>query len=488
MPRVRRLNGRMLPTAPQPIPFGVGERLNAPGGHEVGTGSLFGKILSVITAPITAPIKAIAKVTAKIPVIGPLTHIVSEAAAAPANVAVSIASGERLDHVAVDALKAQLKIVKDVAPYAQTVVSFVPGIGTGVSAAIGAGAALAEGQSITQAAKAAIRGAIPGGPIAAAGFDLATKVASGENVAKAALETARNQLPQGAQQAFDIGLAVVTGEKIQTALTKGLVTLAPEGLQSVLNAGTAALQSVPGLADAIKSVAPGSATEGFKLAAGLLSHSGINEKSLSTLRSTLPPEVVQGFDAALKTQVPHIAWLTNVVTSPTATDTATALQQLAKLSPADQKKLIELQQLSTLTPTQKTQLIALKASMDAKAAAAAAPKPAPKPPQMTEPIKRTAPQMPAPKAPAKPAAPAAPARGPYAPYPKIGAVAGLGDCGPECHTLGNPITQMPADMRRAGMSAVHGSQGRPRMVHSPDGKNYLFEINHGVLSARECRT
>lgn len=107
---------------------------------------------------------------------------------------------------------------EDIGSYATTVVALVPGVGTGVSAALSAGLALAQGKNITDAVKAGIRGAIPGGAIAAAGFDVAVKVASGANVGQATLEEARAQLPPGAaQQAFDVGLAVVTGEKHQQA-------------------------------------------------------------------------------------------------------------------------------------------------------------------------------------------------------------------------------------------------------------------------------
>ena len=483
--------------------LGLGEHLILPVGtgfvDGVGVGNIFGDIVKVVTAPITAPIKAIAKVTAKIPVLGNITHIVSEAASAPANVAVSIASGERLDHVAMDALKAQLKIVKDVAPYATTVISFVPGIGSGVAAAIGAGAALAEGQSITDAIKSAVRSAIPGGPLVQAGFDVAMKVGSGENVAKAALESARGVLPPAAQKAFDIGLAVASGEKIQTALAKGLLSLAGTQLQAVLGAGADAIAKTPGLSDALKTVEAGPASEGFHLAAGLLSHAGINEKSLAAVRSQLPPQVVQGFDQALKSQIPHTAWLANVVSAPLGASPAqVALAQIAKLPIAQQQQL---QAIAKLTPDQQNQLKQLAAltpdqqkALVAKVTAAATPHPAPK---MPEPVRKVAMIQPKPVAP-KPATPApAPAPAPvattatpkppsaYAPYPPMGVSGSLSGCGDMSGaTWGPPITRMSDMMQWAGRSAVHGSRGRPRMVGAPDGTTYLFSMDNGVLTAR----
>jgi hypothetical protein len=455
---------------------------------------------------ITAPVRAVEDVASKaehavskIPVIGDVTHVVSEVYTAPFRIADNIASGERLDHVALSALKDQLKIAKDVAPYAQTVVAFVPGVGTGVAAAIGAGAALAEGQSITEAAKAAIRGAIPGGALAQGGFDLAMKVAAGENVGKAALETARAQLPAGAQQAFDVGLAVATGEKLQTALTKGLTSLAGAQLQTVLAAGAKAVASTPGLADALKNIAPGSETEGFQLAAGLLSHSGMNERALTAVRSQLPADVVRGFDAALKTQAPHVSWLANVVRAPVPA---------AKAAPAAPTgpKILE--------PPKKT--------------AAAPSKPATGPIVHEPPKKASGPIVHEP-----PKTAATKFTGKYGPYPKMAktgvsapphgphgphgggghhghgggrrgaprifrggrAVPGWDDYYPlpaevittteTCRTWSD-LVPIPPSMVQAVKTAIGSSGGRPTTMRADNGSLYLFTVEDGGIAARRC--
>lgn len=271
-------------------------------------------------SPIKAATRAVSsavKSVEKIPVVGNVVNLVERAYTAPIEIGKKIASGERLDHVAMDALKSQIKLAKDAAPYAATVVALVPGIGTGAAAAISAGAALAEGKSIDEATKAAIRGALPGGALAQVAFDVATKVASGEKLEQAALESARNQLPPGPQQAaFDIGVAVAHGEKIQNAVAKGLVNLAGTQVQTVLADGVKALATTPGLADALKQVPPGAAEEGFKLAAGLLSKSGVGEKAVAAVRDNLPSDMKQGFDAALKSQEAHYAWVKNVTGQP----------------------------------------------------------------------------------------------------------------------------------------------------------------------------
>jgi len=419
----------------------------------------------------------------KIPVVGNIAHIVGEAAAAPFVLAKNIASGERLDHALVGSLKDQVKIVKDVAPYATTVISLVPGIGTGVAAAVAAGAALAEGQSISQAAKAAIRGAIPGGSIAASGFDLAQKVASGENVGKAVLESARASLPAGpAQQAFDIGTAVATGEKIQNAVVRSLSNLAPAQLQTIVSAGEQAVASTPGLSDALKAIGSNpEAAQGFKIAAGVLSHEGAGLPALAAVRAKLTPTAQQGFDAAVASQTPVAS------TAPTAT----ARPPVATTHP----------------PVMQT--------------------PPAKPPATHPPVMATA----TPK----------PQSGPkYGPYPKTFALSGPLDAGhggggghghgggghgghgrggrrpffgpgfgpgwgwggpwtgPDvnvtvnppptatCRTWGAPITDMPQAMIWAGRSAVNGSKGQPRVVQGPDGVDYLFSIENGALVARPC--
>lgn len=401
----------------------------------------------------------------KIPVVGDVTHIVGEAVMAPFHIVEGIASGERLDHVALGALKDQIRIVKDIAPYAQTIVSLVPGVGTGVSAAIGMGTALAEGQSITAAAKAAIRGAIPGGALVTSGFDLAMKVASGENVAKATLESARETLPPEAQKAYDIGLAVVTGEKLQKALVNGIISAAPAQLQAAVAAGEQAIGSVPGLAVALKSVPAGDAVRGFKLAAGLMSHAAVGEPVLAAARAKLSPSEQQGFDAALQTQAPHTSWV-------------------AKIS--------------------------------SRVAA----------PKITEPPKKTpAPVVVAMKRPGAPHA--AVAYGPYP--PRTGAVSapphggeghhgggghghghpfhgsrpfGRGGGQPDwwwgvpyspeiitttetCRTWSDPIA-MPPDMEHAARVALNVSKGRPTAVRGPDNVLYQFAIENGQMTARAC--
>ncbi len=110
--------------------------------------------------------------------------------------------------------------LKESVRFAAMVAPFVPGLGTGVAAALGAANALASGEPITDALIAAAKNAIPGGAIAQAGFETAINIAKGKNLQDAALESLRSRLPGGpaAQAAFDAGLALAKGQNIQNAV------------------------------------------------------------------------------------------------------------------------------------------------------------------------------------------------------------------------------------------------------------------------------
>ena len=133
-----------------------------------------------------------------------------------------------------------LSVAGDVLAVAQVVISFVPGIGAGVNAAIAAGSALARGENITDALAEATKNALPGGPVAAAAFDAAVAagkaIASGQNIGDAALAATRAALPsEEAKKAFDVGLAVVHGQNVQQALVAATISLAPEAQKVAAN-------------------------------------------------------------------------------------------------------------------------------------------------------------------------------------------------------------------------------------------------------------
>jgi hypothetical protein len=225
--------------------------------------------------PIT---NAAGSVLSHIPVAGTLVKSVANLVATPLNVADQLAKGGRIDKVAMGNLKNALASVKQVAPYAQLVLAAVPGVGTGLSGAIGAGLALASGQNISDALIAGVRGALPGGPLAAAAFDvahaamqgkpitqialnalpispaqksalvqgvqLARDLANGKNVAQSAVDAATHALPADLQKAVQIGAALAHAKSLQSAV--GTLASAAVLTNQVQN-GVAAAQQIKAL-------------------------------------------------------------------------------------------------------------------------------------------------------------------------------------------------------------------------------------------------
>ncbi len=129
------------------------------------------------------------------------------------------ARGENIAKAAQKAFQAGIGDVRKSLQFAAMVAPFVPGIGTGVAAALGAANALAAGQPITDALIAAARNAVPGSAIAQFAFDAAMNLAKGKKIGEALLDSARSRLPGGpaAQAAFDAALALAKGKNIQDA-------------------------------------------------------------------------------------------------------------------------------------------------------------------------------------------------------------------------------------------------------------------------------
>lgn len=144
--------------------------------------------------------------------------------------AAATARGENVLKAAQKALQAGVGDVRESLRFAAMVAPFVPGLGTGVAAALGAANALASGERITDALIAGARNAVPGGALAQTAFDTATNLVKGKSLGDAALAAARSRLPGGAaaQAAFDAGLALAKGRNIQEAIIAGGGRLLPK--------------------------------------------------------------------------------------------------------------------------------------------------------------------------------------------------------------------------------------------------------------------
>ena len=134
-------------------------------------------------------------------------------------------------------------------PHAQAALSFVPGVGSGLSGALGAAHALAKGKGVDDALIAAAAGVIPGGPLAQAAFMAAASVAQGkpiDTVVLAALPVSPAE-KLALAKSLTVVKAVATGGRVDTALynaaAQSLQAAAGQALQQGVAFGQAAVLS-----------------------------------------------------------------------------------------------------------------------------------------------------------------------------------------------------------------------------------------------------
>lgn len=205
-----------------------------------------GREIGHVTKPIQTAAGKVSKAIKKVPIVGaPLGAVFDvsyHGTFGMLNATVSISQGQRIDKALLGQLHDAVNDFKQVGPYAQMVISMVPGVGQGVSAAMSAGLALANGQPIAEALKAGALGAIPGGPLVQsavrASVETIQHVAKGEklnlaNIAQTAGGVAAGALglPKAASDALTAGIAttgnIVRGQPLDKALTDGAVHALP---------------------------------------------------------------------------------------------------------------------------------------------------------------------------------------------------------------------------------------------------------------------
>jgi hypothetical protein len=299
-----------------------------------------------------------------------------------AEAAIYAATGQHVTVTSVSVSPAQI------AAAVQAVMSFVPVIGTGINAAIAAGTALANGENITDAIVAGAKNALPGGPLASKGFDIAygavKAIANGQPLDEIALAAAREALPSdAAKKAFDIGTAIAHGQNVQQALVSEAASFAAGQLDKI------ALP--PMLTEVARSIPP----EATRVATAIVNHPELANLAASEIARRLGTNEVTVNTASKAV---------------TAAKNSSAMAELAKLTPQQQKDLVAYIALARLTPDQQKQLAEyIKAKTK--------PKPLMSVHETTparKPVVATAPKA-APK-------PTVTARaGVYPPYPKMGA-------------------------------------------------------------------
>jgi len=104
--------------------------------------------------------------------------------------AMAAARGENVVKAMQKAAQGQIGDLRKSLQFAAMVAPFIPGLGSGVAAALGAANALAAGQPISEALIAAARSAVPGGAVAQLAFDTAMNLAKGKNIGESLLNSA----------------------------------------------------------------------------------------------------------------------------------------------------------------------------------------------------------------------------------------------------------------------------------------------------------
>lgn len=303
-----------------------------------------GKVAKGATKIVTAPVKLAAKAgrtigkqLGKVPVVGGgLKGVFDLTLNAPFQVAGHVASGQRLDKVALGALRDHVHSVKAVAPYAQTVISIVPGVGQGISAGIGAGLALASGQPISKALLEGVKSALPGGALSKSLFDATQAVIEGKSISSIALNAlpldanakkgisvaldvtgrlARGQrvdhaliaqadkalilLPSDARKALTIGTAMGEAQRLQKIASRHISVPA---LQQLQRGGANLINASPMLASAGSVLKSTGARTGYSVGMGVLAVKNPQPFHVAAIRGRLSADQRAGFDMAVATR------------------------------------------------------------------------------------------------------------------------------------------------------------------------------------------
>ena len=277
---------------------------------------------------------SVADTLGKVPLVGPgLKGLYGYTYGALIQSADNVVSGVRVDKVLSRHFESQVQNIKEVAPYVQTVISVVPGIGPGISGAISAGLTLAQGRPIDEALVAAVVGAVPGGALAKSVAKMGFAVASGKPLSDIAVSAL--PIPPAARDALKAGLRVASdvaqGKRVDRSLlaeaNRQIDKLPPafrQGRpgwccarsgqeasghrdQSIAEADRSGWSSRRRGADdcfaspivqQARALVP-KGQHGFDVAQGLMAHSAVPFHQLQRARNAFKGEALKGFDAAV---------------------------------------------------------------------------------------------------------------------------------------------------------------------------------------------
>jgi hypothetical protein len=211
------------------------------------------------------------------------------------NAVENIADGVRLDKVISRCAEDAAKNVTD---YGPMIVSLVPGIGTGISAAIAGGLALAQGKRIDQALMDAAVGALPGGTLAGRAARMGIAAVQGQSLDEVALgglvdsEQERQAIRASLRLAKDVAEGKPVEQSFLNAADVGLAAL-PDEIRKAVQVGTALAQGEK-LQDVFISQVPALVAPG-----GPLQEIGQQLAVAAEVQNLVPPEAQHGFNVGL---------------------------------------------------------------------------------------------------------------------------------------------------------------------------------------------
>lgn len=176
-------------------------------------------------------------------------------ASAMGDLAERIAHGENVFDAVKASAQGGLTNLQRAAPYIETIVSVVPGVGPELAAGLAVGIALAEGEPLSEVAVDGALAALPGGALAhqaaKAAIVFGSALLQGKPLDVAAMGAARSALPKEPayyRAAFDVGVGLAQGKSLQSVGFQGVKDLL---------AGDSAMQALE-----LQKLAPGLLAQG----------------------------------------------------------------------------------------------------------------------------------------------------------------------------------------------------------------------------------
>ena len=294
---------------------------------------------------------------------GSVGNVVKKVAAEAIAAAKALMSGDSLDQVALDRIRAQLPAEAQKAldvtvalahgkKLQDIVVDNVKQFGAdqlGKLASRG-GELLAHSPALQQAAKD-LKGT------AESGFKLATGTLAHTGISPAALAALRDKLDPSGKVGFDKAISIHSaaaklGKTAQNTITKNVKNLAPPALQKIATAGDILLKQSPTMQKGLNSLTDKAARDGFKYATGVIA-SKTPPKAMAEFRNKLSAAARQGFDKAVTT---HTMASSDLRLSKRVTALPPqALQQIAARGDAKVKKSPGLQKAASTLKTKPAQ-------------------------------------------------------------------------------------------------------------------------------------